>query len=144
MVHALREIRRVLVPDGILLDIRPIGERWPIEVVSARECKTTGRVNDLPEQVNADKASNQAMAEVESRGWFRREQEELFPFFYSWDTPGEMDEFIAEDWADFIELSEETKRTTGAAWAIGEADTRVRVRMQVLISRWGKVEDRDG
>lgn len=139
MVHALAEVRRVLVPNGILIDIRPVGERWPIEVISARELKTTGRVNDLPEQVNADEASNQAMTEVESRGWFRREQGELFPFFYSWDTPSEMDEFIADDWADFIELSDETKRATRAAWATGDADTRVRVRMQVLIARWRKI-----
>lgn len=143
MVHALKEIRRMLVPEGVLIDIRPVGERWPIEVVSAREFKTTGRVNDLPEQVNADEASNQAMAEVQSRGWFRRDQEELFPLFYSWDTPSEMAEFIAEDWAGFVQLSEETKKATGAAWATGDADTRVRVRMQVLISRWRKLEDPD-
>lgn len=143
MVHALEEIRRVLVPEGILIDIRPVGERWPIEMVSAREIKATGRVNDLPEQVSADEASNRAMAEVESRSWFRREQEELFPFFYSWDTPSELEEFIADEWSDFIELDEETKRRTRAAWASGDGDSRVRVRMKVLISRWRKLEDLD-
>jgi hypothetical protein len=139
MVHALREARRVLVPEGVLIDIRPLAERWPIEVVSARGIKETGRVNDLPEQVNADAASNKAMAEVEARGWFRREQQELFPFFYSWDTPSELEEFIADDWSDFIDLDEETKRTTRAAWATSDADSRVRVRMKVLITRWRKI-----
>ena len=144
MVHALEEIRRVLVPDGILIDIRPLAERWQIEVMSARGIQPTGRVDDLPDQVNADVSSNEAMQQVEARGWFRREQEEFFPFFYSWDTPSEMEEFIADDWSDFIGLSDEAKQATRSAWAIGDADCRIRVRVKVLISRWRKNADSRG
>jgi len=143
MVHALDEIRRVLRPNGILIDIRPLADRWHMEVVSANGVKETGRVNDLPEQVNADVASNETMKEVESRGWFKREEEKLFPFFYSWDTPSDMEEFIAEDWSDFIGLSEESKQATRSAWAIGDADSRVRVRVKILITKWKKVTDAD-
>ncbi len=136
MVHALEEIRRVLVPDGILLDIRPLNDHWPVEVVSARGFEETGRADDLPDQINADAASNAAMREVERRGWFQREQEEFFPYFYSWDTPSEMEEFVADEWADFIGLGEETKKATRSAWALGDADSRVRVRVKILITRW--------
>lgn len=136
MVHALEEIRRVLVPDGMLIDIRPLADRWPVEVESARGFEETGRVDDLPEQIEGDVASNEAIRDVESRGWFRREQEELFPFFYSWDTPNEMEEFLANDWADFIEIGEDAKRKTRSVWAIGDADSRVRVRVKILITRW--------
>jgi hypothetical protein len=139
MVHALSEIRRVLGPDGILIDMRPLAERWQIEVVSASELRETGRVMDLPEQVNGDSAANQTMKEVEARGWFQRDQEEFFPFYYSWDTPSEMEEFINDDWADFIDLNEETKKATRSAWAVGNADSRVRVRMKVLMTRWKKL-----
>ena len=139
MVHALSEIRRVLVPDGILIDMRPLAEQWQIEVVSANELKETGRVIDLPEQVNGDIAANQAMQEVEARGWFKRDQEEFFPFYYSWDTPSEMEEFIDDDWSDFIDLSDETRKATRSAWAVGNADSRVRVRMKVLMTRWKKL-----
>jgi hypothetical protein len=76
------------------------------------------------------------MQEVERRGWFKREQEELFPFFYSWDTPSEMEEFVAEDWSDFVGLGEEVKKATRAAWAIGDADSRVRVQVKILITKW--------
>src|SRR5258707_450223 len=103
MVHALEEIQRVLVPNGILIDLRPLADNWRVEVVSLREVKRTGRVEDLPEQTNGDLAANEAMKEVEKRGWFKREQDELFPFIYSWDTPSEMEEFVKEDWADFME-----------------------------------------
>jgi hypothetical protein len=138
MVHALSEIRRVLTREGILIDMRPLAEGWPVEVVSSNELKETGRVTDLPDQVSGDVAANAAMKEAESRGWFVRGQEEFFPFFYSWDTPSEMEEFIKEDWADFIDLDDETRKATRSAWALGNADSRVRVRMKVLITKWKK------
>jgi len=140
MVHALDEIRRVLVPDGILIDLRPLADHWRVEVASLREIRRTGHVTDLPEQTGGDIASNEAMQTVEQRGWFQREQEALFPFIYSWDTPSEMEEFVNDDWQDFIELDEDTKRTTRSAWAIADADSRVRIRMNVWIARWKKTE----
>ena len=136
MVHALEETRRVLKPDGILIDIRPISGQWQIEVASSRELKRTGQVDDFPEPLNMDRASNEAMQEVESRGWFRREQEEFFSFLYMWDTPSEMEESIAEDWSDFIGLSEAAKLATRSVWATGDADSRVQVRVKILIARW--------
>jgi hypothetical protein len=141
MVHALEEVRRVLLKDGILIDIRPLADRWPVEVGSERGFQETGRVDDLALQVNGDIASNQAMQEVERRGWFRREQEQRFPFFYSWDTPSEMEEFIAEDWSDFIQLAEPAKLATRSAWALAEAQARVRVRVQILITRWQIIKE---
>ena len=139
MVHALEEIRRVLAPDGILIDLRPLADNWRVEVVSLREIKRTGRVEDLPEQTNGDLAANAAMQEVEKRGWFKREHDELFAFVYSWDTPSEMEEFVNEDWGDFIELAEDTKRATRAAWAVADGDSRVRIKMNILIARWKKL-----
>ena len=136
MVHALDEVRRVLKPDGVLIDIRPLSGQWQIEVASMQGVKETGRVDDFPESLNADRASNEAMKEVESQGWFAREGEELFPFFYSWDAPSEMEEFIAEDWSDFIQLGDPAKHATRAAWASAEADARVQVRVQILVTRW--------
>jgi hypothetical protein len=136
MVHALEETRRILKPDGILIDIRPLNGGWPIEVASNGGVKETGHVDDLPEPLSADRASNAAMREVETRGWFRREREELFPFFYSWDTPSEMEQFIAEDWSDFITLGDNQKWATRSAWATGDADSRVRVRVKILITQW--------
>jgi len=138
MVHALEEIRRVLVPNGILIDLRPLADNWRVEVASLREVRRTGHVEDLPEQTNGDVAANEAMMEVEKRGWFKREQDELFSFIYSWDTPSEMEEFVKEDWGDFIELQEDTKRVTRAAWAVADGDSRVRIKMNIWIARWKK------
>ena len=139
MVHALDEVRRVLAPDGILIDLRPLADNWRVEVVSLREVKRTGRVEDLPVQTNGDVAANAAIQVAEKRGWFKREQDELFPFFYSWDTPSEMEEFVDDDWSDFVGMEEDTRRATRSAWAVADGDSRVRVRVEVLIARWRKL-----
>jgi len=138
MVHALSEIRRVLVPDGILVDLRPMLSNWPIEVVSAREIRETGYIQDLPLGLADDHAANQAIAQAEQNGWFTRAAEEFFPFYYSWDSPSEMEEWIADEWKDFIQLDEESKRGTRSAWALGDADSIVRVKVKMLITRWKK------
>jgi hypothetical protein len=40
-----------------------------------------------------------------------------------------------------VELDEEVSRAAKSAWAVAEADARVRVRVGMLINRWRKVEN---
>ena len=138
MVHALSEIRRVLVPYGILIDLRPVLSHWPVEVQSGRGTRTTGRIQDLPLGLADDEAANKSVAHAEQKRWFAREAEDFFPFYYSWDSPSEMEEWIAEEWHEFIELDEESKRVTRSAWTLGDADSAVRVGVNMLITRWRK------
>jgi len=140
MVHALSEIRRVLVPNGILIDLRPVLSHWPVEVVSARGIRETGRIQDLPLGLADDEAANRSIAEAEGIGWFKREAEEFFPYYYSWDSPSEMEEWIVDEWHDFIELDEESRQTTRSVWALGDAEAAVRVAVNMLITRWRKNE----
>jgi len=138
MVHALSEISRVLIPNGILIDLRPVLDNWQIEVVSAREIRETGRMQDFPVGLADDEAAHQSIARAAQNGWFTREQQEFFPFVYSWDTPNEMQEWIEEEWEGFIGLDDATKQVTRSAWALGDADSFVRVSVKMLISRWRK------
>lgn len=136
MVHALSEIRRVLVPDGILIDLRPILNRWQIEVASIRERRRTGRMQDLPVGLADDEAANQSAAHAAQDGWFIREQEDFFSFIYSWDSPKEMEAWIEEEWEGFIGVDEETRQATRSVWATSDADARVQVKVKMLITRW--------
>ena len=142
MVHALSEIRRVLVPDGILIDMRPLLDRWRIDVSSAREVRETGRVQDFPLGLADDEAANKAIAQAAANGWFGGDGQDFFSYFYSWDTPGDMEEWIDTEWEDFIAMDEETKRATRSAWAVGDADTQVRLQVKMLIARWKVIKDR--
>ncbi len=136
MVHALREIQRVLIPGGILVDLRPFDDRWPVEVNSARETREVGRLLDFDHAISSDQAAERAMEQAAAEGRFRREAGEFFSFFYYWDTPNEMQEYIAEEWEDFNGLEEETVQAARSAWAVADADSRVRIRMKMLIARW--------
>jgi hypothetical protein len=139
MVHALEEIRRVLSPGGALIDLRPIAGRWPVEMLSMQRRKEVGRVTDLPRGLADDAAANDAMSRGEGAGLFRRQEEDLFPFYYTWDSPREMQEYIEEEWADFIAVDEDVWRGIRSAWSTAAADARVGVRAQMLITRWIKM-----
>lgn len=95
-------------------------------------------MNDFPVGLADDEAANRAAAEAEAKGWFAREREEFFSFVYSWDTPTEMEEWLEEEWNDFIGLDEETRRAARAAWAMADGDARVQLRMKMMITRWRK------
>lgn len=51
-----------------------------------------------------------------------------------------MEEWIQEEWNDFIELDEEAKHATRSAWALSDGDARAQLRMKMLIGRWRKRE----
>ena len=138
MVHALDEIRRVLVPDGVLIDLRPLEARWPVEIASGASSMEVGRLTDLPIAIADDEAASRAMQEAESRGWFVREREEFFSYVYSWDTPSEMKEFMEDEWEGFEKLEESVYQSAQSAWAVANADARVQVRVKMLITRWKK------
>ena len=139
MVHALDEIRRVLVTGGILIDLRPLENQWRVVVFSARATRQTGSMTDLPIGLEDDKAANQAIAEGSRNRWFLREKEELFPIHYIWDTASEMEEWVDLEWEGFVSLDEETRQATRSAWALGDADSQIRVEVNVLITRWKKL-----
>ena len=138
MVHALSEIHRTLKPNGTLLDLRPLEDSWSVEVVSGAGWQASGRLSDMPIGVADDAAANEAMREVESRGWFIQKNMGEFPFFYYWDTPSEMKEFMEEEWEDFEKLEEDVYRKTASLWASSGADARVRVRVKMLSTVWEK------
>jgi SAM-dependent methyltransferase len=138
MVHALSEIRRTLKPGGILIDLRPVEDNWPVEVASSSGNQVAGRLTDMPAGLADDEAAFAAMKDVEARGWFVNEQEDNFVFFYYWDTPSEMKAYMDSEWDDFEKMEEDVYQKTKALWASANADARVRVRRKMLITRWMK------
>jgi hypothetical protein len=138
MVHALEEIKRTLVRRGLLIDLRPLLGRWPVEIAWGNEYREVGRLRDLPEALSDDESANQAIEEAVRREWFTLEGEERFSLFYSWDTANDMEQFLREEWDGFVQLDEEVSRAAKSVWAVANADARVRVRVEMMINRWRK------
>lgn len=136
MVHALGEIRRILVGDGLLIDLRPLLEHAPVEVVSASETRIAGTVDQIPEDRASDEAADRAIAQAEAQGWFIKEREEFFPFNYYWDSPKETQEYLEAEWSNSVTVDEEVWRNARSMWAVANADARVRIQWRMLITRW--------
>jgi hypothetical protein len=109
-------------------------------VASSTGYQLAGELNEMPEGLADDEAAFKAMREVESRRWFIKEKEEEFSFFYYWDTPSEMKEFIETEWENFEKLEEDVFQETKSLWVSANADARIRVRVKMLITRWGKTK----
>ncbi len=122
----------------MLIDLRPVESNWSVEVSSSKGYQLAGRLNDMPMGLADDEAAFQAMREVESRRWYIKEKEEEFSFFYYWDTPSEMKEFMETEWEDFEKMEGDVFQKTKSLWVSANADARVRVRIKMLITKWEK------
>lgn len=69
MVHALREARRVLKPDGILIDLRPPVMHSPVGILRAGRFTELGRTCG---SLDGDRAANRAVSRVLAGRLFRR------------------------------------------------------------------------
>jgi hypothetical protein len=136
MVHALDEIRRVLKPGGIMLDIRPLETCWPVEMAWSDGIRELGQLAQVPEEIEDDEACERALAEAAMRGWFQKEEEEIFSFFYYWDNPAEMKEFLDSKWPNPPKMSAQEYAEVLRAWAGAKPGARMRVRLSVLMARW--------
>ena len=138
MVHALKEIWRVLAPGGVMIDLRPLTELPPVEVVADGQAASAGRL-DEPQADPDDQAANEALAQVEREQVFICERRGAFVLSYYWDTPGEMKAHIDEKWTH-TRLPEEVLAEANRLVACAGADARVRVRRNMVISRWRKMQ----
>src|SRR5574341_56289 len=138
MVHALKDIWRVLAPDSLLLDLRPLSGAWPVEVVSAGGVTVTGHVDESAD-VADDRAADAALATVAQAGLFARERDGGFDFRWYWDSLDEAQAYIAEKWTE-ARVSEELLAKTRRQMARAGEGARVRASAQVVISRWRRLE----
>jgi hypothetical protein len=136
MVDALQEIRRLLVPGGIMLDLRPISEQNLVEIVTASgDAVPFGKI-DAYGAVEEDLAADDAIEYALGQRLFIRESGVTFDFESYWDTAGELNAFArcsrrlrdAKLAADKIE--ERRRELSGP-----EAPARVRFHRTMMLNR---------
>jgi hypothetical protein len=137
MVHALRDIWRVLLPRGWLLDVRPLSANAPLEVVAGTQVWRAGRVDEaagLPD----DHAANQSLQTIVREGWFIREHQARFDYAWYWDTLDELRSHIAEKWSNSMRLPDAVAAEAARLLAAGGPDAQVRLRLTLTIARYRK------
>jgi hypothetical protein len=138
MVHALEEIHRVLTPSGALLDLRPLADRWPVEIVERDHIFKTGRLTDLPLGLSDDQAANLSVETASRTGLYSRVKEFIFSLNIYWDDPDEMIVYVSEKWADYLFMDNEIQKKTQDAWERSGIDRKVRIKLKMLLTRWNK------
>jgi hypothetical protein len=92
MVDALREAHRVLVPTGVLLDLRPTAETCPLQLA-----ETGLHVGELDATASAgdDAAADSAMAHVVRDGWFDLTVTNQFSLEFRWNGIAELADYVS-------------------------------------------------
>jgi hypothetical protein len=137
MVHALREIWRVLAPRGWLLDVRPVSANAPLEVVAGDQVWLAGRVDEsggLPD----DHAANECMRAVLREGWLIDERQTHFDYVWYWDTLDELRTHIAEKWSNSTQLPATVAAEAARLLVAAGTGARVRLRLTVAMARYRK------
>jgi hypothetical protein len=106
MVHALKEAWRVLVPYGIMIDVRPLSVDIPMEIVYAGGIESAG-VMDLSPGMQKDIAADQAIESVIKEQIFIESTVEKFNRAYYWKTIKGMKADLEENWKDEVVIPED-------------------------------------
>lgn len=93
MVHALHEARRVLKPDGCLIDLRPMAIHRRVGIWRAGNHKQIG---SMREKFDGDLAADKAVAHVLDEGSFRLEKRLKFNCNRSMDSYHEFLDWLNE------------------------------------------------
>ena len=139
MVHALKDIWRVLARGGLLLDLRPRSMSLPVEVLGAEQVARAGHLEVSAESYADDRAADAALAAIKRDALFTRERRGAFSFFWYWDTPAEMKAYVEEKWTD-TRLTEDVLAEAQRLAAKAGGHAKVRTRSRVHISRWRRLE----
>ncbi|MBC8335075.1 MAG: hypothetical protein ISR59_00525 [Anaerolineales bacterium] len=101
MVHALREIRNLLKPDGALIDIRPDGELNEFIRPLGEDEHLIGYLHETDDYIEYRQAEA-AVREVVAAGLFRIEKAGKFTFNVYADSFDELKIFLDENWSDSL------------------------------------------
>jgi len=133
MVHALREVWRVLTAGGVLIDDRPLAPNTLLEITAGKRVIALGSLDGAP-GVPDDIAAEAALAEAMNNGWLVREADASFPCAIDWEAVDEMPTELSR-WklppAAELQAAGRTLRSLGRG-------ARIRIRHDTIMTRYRK------
>lgn len=132
-MHALEITHSLLKPDGLLINIQPIGKPKPIEVHSDGLVSHAGWIEHRLNFV-LHKQSLASLEQVVEDGLFIIEREDTFPFLYHEQSFSTLQKWLAENWENHILDDETAKRTEELLTKAGD-NSEVIMREEIHIMR---------
>src|SRR4030042_5768444 len=126
MVHALKEAYRILVPGGIMIDVRPLSVDVPLEIIYKGGGETAG-ILDLSPDIDKDVAADRAIETVLADEIYKESFREYFDFAYYWKTLKGMEEDFKEYWKDDIVVPEEVFQQARRLFKKRRSQAQIRV-----------------
>jgi hypothetical protein len=136
MVHALKEAHRVLVPQGIMVDVRPLSLDVPLEIIYKDGRDSAGMI-DMSPDLDKDMAADKAIESVLMERIYKESSKEEFDFEYFWKTIKDMEDDLAEFWKDDVIVSEGVIQRAHQLFNMQRPQTQIRV---AVIMKLGKYE----
>jgi len=126
MVHALQEVWRTLRPGGWMIDLRPVADHWPLEVVKDDTIITTGTIDGT--LLMADqRASDEAISIVCNQKRFELRGRILFNIAFHWDSPEELENHFKNEWRNSARMERATQERLLAEWKTAGPGSTIRV-----------------
>ncbi len=136
MVHALKEIWRVLIPGQNLIDLRPLTGQSRVEVIADNQVWFAGLVDDTEDKLDT-MAADRSVAQMVNEGWFRQVRQAFFDYSVYWDSPDEMKAYAETCWTK-SRLPKAVLAQTRQFVAGSNGSARVRIRRKLMIARYQK------
>ena len=105
MVHALKEVHRLLKPSGFLIDIHPVAEHSSVEVHQNGKIDLVGHLKVHQWCIDFQEADN-ALTEIIQRGIFTVEQKGNFDTLTYYESATEMGTAFKESIHKFVREGE--------------------------------------
>jgi hypothetical protein len=137
MVHALKEAWRVLTPQGIMFDIRPLSVDIPLEVVYGEEREAVGIV-DMSPDLEYDIAAGKAICTILKDGIFKEVHVEYFEYAYVWKTFHGMMADFDERWKDEIIIPKDVIEKARLLYNEKRPNAKFRLGMRMKLGKYQK------
>ena len=137
MVHALKEAHRILVPKGIMIDVRPLSVDVPLEIIYKGGRESAG-ILDLSPDIDKDIAADRAIECVILDRIYKESYVEYFDFAYYWKTIKGMEEDLEDYWKDDVVVPEEVLQRARMLFKKQRPQTQMRVGVQMKLGKYRK------
>jgi hypothetical protein len=137
MVHALQEAWRVLVPRGLLIDLRPISVDVPLEIITPAGYESAGLL-DLSPGIKYDIAADDALQVILRDESFKELQVENFDSAYYWNTIPEMKAYMDDKWKDDLIIPDAVLQQAQLLFDRHLDQGRVRLRLRMKLGEFEK------